>query len=63
MCKANKIEIELEIVVLDHNIEKLTKLGFETVGLQSRLVYCRNQFEKFVAHGCNDRRPDVNNVT
>jgi len=51
MSKANKIEIELEIVVLDHNIERLTRLGFKTDGLQSRLEYCRAQFEKLVTEG------------
>jgi hypothetical protein len=54
MCKINKLELEFEIVTLDHNMDKLKKLGFRTEELQNRLEFCRAQFEKLKRDASND---------
>ena len=40
-----KLELELEILILRHNIEKLKKLGFPIEPLQNRLKVCSAEME------------------
>jgi hypothetical protein len=60
MFNINKLELEFEIVTLDHNMEKYRKLGIRTEELQNRLKFCRAQFEKLKLNDFSEVYNDSN---
>lgn len=48
-----KLEYELEILTLTKNIEKFKHAGLHTENLESRLDFCRAQFDALVLAEAN----------